>query len=76
MSSMRFHFFGGFLEESVHVIYQHAKGRRRKNEVPTDSQPQFELGDTAEDIGKRRSDREMRGRDKSRRRQRSWNERG
>ena len=28
------------------------KGRRRKIEVPTDTQPQFELGDTAEDIQK------------------------
>ena len=26
------------------------RGRRRKIEVPTDTQPQFELGDTAEDI--------------------------
>ena len=34
------------------------RGRRRKIEVPTDSQPQFELGDTAEDIEKRRKERE------------------
>ena len=26
------------------------RGKRRKIEVPTDSQTQFELGDTAEDI--------------------------
>ena len=37
------------------------KGRRRKIEVPTgDSQPQFELGDTAEDIERRRREREER----------------
>ena len=31
------------------------RGRRRKIEVPTgDTQPQFELGDTAEDIERRR----------------------
>ena len=33
------------------------RGRRRKIEVPTDSQPQFELGDTAADIEKRRRER-------------------
>ena len=36
------------------------RGRRRKIEVPTDSQPQFELGDTAEDLEKRRREREER----------------
>ena len=36
------------------------KGRRRKIEVPTDTQPQFELGDTAEDIERRRREREER----------------
>ena len=36
------------------------RGRRRKTEVPTDTQPQFELGDTAEDIERRRG-RERRG---------------
>ena len=36
------------------------RGRRRKVEVPTDTQPQFELGDTAEDIDKRRREREER----------------
>ena len=36
------------------------RGRRRKIEVPTDSQPQFELGDTAEDIERRRREREER----------------
>ena len=30
------------------------RGRRRKIEVPTDTQPQFELRDTAEDIETRR----------------------
>ena len=32
--------------------------RRRKIEVPTDTQPQFELRDTAEDIERRRRERE------------------
>ena len=36
------------------------KGRRRKIEVPTDTQPRFELGDTAEDIERRRREREER----------------
>ena len=36
------------------------RGRRRKIEVPTDNQPQFELGDTAEDIERRRREREER----------------
>ena len=31
-----------------------AIARRRKIEVPKDTQPQFELGDTAEDIERRR----------------------
>ena len=35
---------------------------RRKIEVPTDSQQQFELGDTAEDIERRRREREERER--------------
>ena len=30
------------------------RARRRKIEVPTDSQPQFELGDTADDIEKKK----------------------
>ena len=33
-------------------------GRRRKIEIPTDTQPQFELGDTAEDTERRRRGRE------------------
>ena len=33
------------------------RGRRRKIEIPTDTQPQFELGDTAEDIERRRRER-------------------
>ena len=37
------------------------RGRRRKIEIPTDSQPQFELGDTAEDIEKKRRKRGERG---------------
>ena len=37
------------------------RGRRRKIEVPTgDTQTQFELGDTAEDIERRRREREER----------------
>ena len=36
------------------------RGRRKKIEVPTDTQPQFELGDTAEDIETRRREREER----------------
>ena len=38
---------------------KHAKGQKEK-EVPTDTQPQFELGDTAEDIQRRRREREER----------------
>ena len=38
------------------------RGRRRKIEVPTDTQPKFELGDTAEDIERRRREREERER--------------
>ena len=34
------------------------RDRRRKIEVPTDTQPQFELGDTAEDIERRRERKE------------------
>ena len=52
-------------------------GRSRRIAVPTDTQPQFDLGDTAEDIEGRREkeERERRGRDKSRMRgrERSWN---
>ena len=36
------------------------RGRKRKIEVPRDTQPQFELGDTAEDIERRRIEREKR----------------
>ena len=36
------------------------RGRRRKIEVPTDTQPQFELGDTAEDIERKRRERKER----------------
>ena len=37
------------------------RGGRRKIEVPTDTQPQFHLGDTAEDIERRRREREKGG---------------
>ena len=33
------------------------RGRKRKIEAPTDCQPQFELGDTAENIERRRRER-------------------
>ena len=36
------------------------RGRRGKIEVPRDTQPQFELGDTAEDIERRRMERQER----------------
>ena len=36
------------------------RGRRRKIEVPTETQPQFALGDTAADIERRRREREER----------------
>ena len=40
------------------------KGRRvRKIEVPTDSVPEFELGDTEADIKRRREEREARERE-------------
>ena len=41
------------------------RARRRKIEVPTDTQPQYELGDTAEDIERRRErdERERTGRE-------------
>ena len=37
-----------------------SRGRGRKIEVPTDTQPQFDLGNTAEDIESRRRKREER----------------
>ena len=40
------------------------RGRRRKIEVPTDSQPQFQLGDTAEDIERRRQREEREERER------------
>ena len=36
------------------------RGSGRKTEVPADTQPQFELGDTAADIERRRREREKR----------------
>ena len=38
------------------------RGRRRKIEVPRDTQPQSELGDTVEDIERRKREREERDR--------------
>ena len=54
------------------------KGRRRKIEVPTDAQPQFKLGDTAEDIERKRRKTEERERRKQdgREKQRTERERG
>ena len=43
------------------LIDQHTKGQK-EIEVPTDSQPQFELEDTAEDKRRRRREREERER--------------
>ena len=49
------------------------KGRRvRKIEVPTDSVPEFELGDTAADIKQRRQERETRAREEAQ--QQQWRE--
>ena len=50
------------------------RGRRRKIEVPTDSQLHFELRDTTEDIERRR--RREREEGETRTRERGWNERG
>ena len=36
------------------------RGRRRKIEIPRDTQPQFELRDTSADIERRRREREER----------------
>ena len=57
------------------------RGRRRKIEVPTDSQPQFKLGDTAEDIERIRRERVERGEGEAMaggegRTERGWKERG
>ena len=54
------------------------RGRRRKIEVPTDTRPQFQLGDTAEDIERRTREREDRERREQaeRERERGWNKRG
>ena len=47
------------------------KGRRvRKIEVPTDSVPEFELGDTAADIHRGRQEREARERKEAQQQQR------
>ena len=45
------------------------RARRRKIEVPTDTQPQFELGYRAEDIDRRREqeERDREGMEKERR---------
>ena len=49
------------------------RGRERKIEVPRDTQPQFELGDTADEIEGRRREREER--DESERREQEERER-
>ena len=49
------------------------KAKRRKIEVPTDTQPQFELGDTAEDIEKEAERGE--GENRKRGTERGWRER-
>ena len=41
----------------------------RKTEVPTDSVPEFELGDTAADIQQRRQEREAREREEAQQQQ-------
>ena len=40
------------------------RDRRRNSEVPTDTQPQFELGDTAEHIEENEGERERRIRER------------
>ena len=61
---MRFHFYFKFLlfktSCTIDRLISLPKGRRRKIEVPTDTQPQFDLGDTAADIERRRREREER----------------
>ena len=54
------------------------RGRRRKIEVPRDTQPQFELGYTAADIEIRRERevRDERGLNRRRGTERGWRERG
>ena len=56
------------------------RGSRRKTEVPTDTQRQFELGDTAADIERRRREREERderqGESRNRGTERGWREIG
>ena len=53
------------------------RGRRRKIEVPSgDTQPQFELGDTAENIERRRREREEREERERDRERREEEERG
>ena len=49
--------------------------RRRKIEVPDDTQPQFESGDTVEDIERRRREREERERREMEERERERAER-
>ena len=62
---MRFHFYFKFLffktSCTIDWLISMPRGRRRKIVVTTgDTQPQFELGDTAEDIERRRREREAR----------------
>ena len=44
----------------LYIFDSMPRGRRRKIEIPTDSESQFELGDTASDIERRRRQREER----------------
>ena len=52
--------FKFFFNKLYILLISMSGGRRRKIEVPRDTQPQFELGDTAEDIERRRREREER----------------
>ena len=51
------------------------RGRSRKTEVPTDTQPQFELGDTTEDIERRREREERERREMEERERKEMEER-
>ena len=52
------------------------RGRRRRIEVHTDSQPQYELGDTAEDIEKKKRERGEEETRAGREEEVGWKERG
>ena len=49
-----------FLERLYMLMIAMPRGKRRKIEVPRDTQPQFESRDTSEDIERRRREREER----------------